>query len=364
LIKNVIIDREPRAVSVTIKEIARKTGLSIPTVGNVLGRAASRYSAETRQRVLRTAQELGYRPNSSARAVRIGRFGCAALVLSRSKGQTHSYIPLGLLDGLDEELIKHDMHLTVSWLSDEELSSDEFLPKVVREYMADGLIINYTHEIPPRMLEAIHAHHAPAVWVNAKLEEDCVHPDDYDAARTATRQLIEIGHRRIAFLHLINPIFNATFEQSRPKFHYSVADRADGYVQAMRGAGLTPRVAHHDRFVAEADHLAACVELLRGEDRPTAVLVYSDHDLSSLMCAAASLGLSIPNDLSVLTFFPTEPWVGGRRVSAVQLPAAEVGRRAVRMLLQKINKPDQPCPAEAVQYQAALRETIAPPKVS
>src|SRR4029453_8124447 len=114
-------------MSVTIKEIARITGLSVPTVGNVLGRSAARYSAETRRRVLEAAQALGYRPNSPARAMRQGGFGCAALILSRSR--QHSHIPPGLLDGLDDELLRHDMHLTITRLSDEELSHDEFVPK-------------------------------------------------------------------------------------------------------------------------------------------------------------------------------------------------------------------------------------------
>src|SRR5690349_18023437 len=109
-------------MSVTIKEIAQHTGLSIPTVGNVLGRSAGRYSQATRQRVMKAAQELGYRPNSSARAMRSGKIGCAALVLSRSHPSILSHIPLGLLDGLDDELAQHNMHLTVSRLTDEQLS--------------------------------------------------------------------------------------------------------------------------------------------------------------------------------------------------------------------------------------------------
>src|SRR3954469_6406342 len=234
-------------MSVTIKEIARRTGLSIPTVGNVLGRAASRYSAETRQRVLKAASDLGYKPNASARAMRQGRFGCAALVLSRSKQQTHSHIPAGLLDGLDDALAQHGMHLTVSRLTDEELASDNFLPKVLRESMADGMIVNYTHEIPQGMLDLIHAHHAPAVWLNAKLSEDCIYPDDFAAARSATQHLLRLGHRRISLLHFISSgVFPTSFEQARPRFHYSVADRADGYASVMRQAGLTPRIAHHD----------------------------------------------------------------------------------------------------------------------
>src|SRR3954453_960814 len=206
-------------MTITIKEIARRTGLSIPTVGNVLGRSANRYSAKTRERILQVAHELGYKPNASARAMRQGRFGCAALVLSRSKQQTHSHIPTGLLDGLDDALAQHDMHLTGARLTDEELSSDDFLPKVLRESMADGMIVNYTHEIPQAMLELIHAHHAPAVWLNAKMPHDCVYPDDRGAAQAATEVLIQRGHKRIAFLHFIPPdVFGGTFGQAVPRF--------------------------------------------------------------------------------------------------------------------------------------------------
>src|SRR4051812_6816320 len=119
----------------TIKEIAKFTGLSVPTIGNVLGGSAGRYSAQTRARVVEAARELGYRPNSTARAMRRGRVGCAALILSRSHPQTHSHVPPGLLDGLDDELALHNMHLAISRLSDEQLS-DQSLPKVLREYMA------------------------------------------------------------------------------------------------------------------------------------------------------------------------------------------------------------------------------------
>src|SRR3954449_11595562 len=99
-------------MSVTIKEIARRTGLSIPTVGNVLGRAASRYSAETRQRVLKAASDLGYKPNASARAMRPRRVGRAAIVLSRSKQKTPSHTPNRLIDDIANQLARHDMHLT------------------------------------------------------------------------------------------------------------------------------------------------------------------------------------------------------------------------------------------------------------
>jgi LacI family transcriptional regulator len=338
-------------MTVTIKEIAKRTGLSVPTVGNVLGRAANRYSPDTRQRVLKAAQELGYIPNSSARAMRRGRFGCAALVLSRDKQATHSHIPSGLLDGLDEALAQHDMHLTVSRLTDEELSSENFAPKVLREWMADGMIVNYTHEIPRRMLDVIHAHHAPAVWLNAKLPSNCVYPDDFGAARDATKRLLSLGHRRIAMVHFISPTFYAIpFEQARPRFHYSVADRAAGFKEAMREAGLSPRFAHHDRYVDDREHLEECRALLSGPDRPTALILYSEPDLTAVLCAAAELGLSAPRDLSVMVFHPHEIRAAGRCFTAIPVPTREIGRRAVAMLMQKLEDGDRPCAPEAVPY--------------
>ena len=338
-------------MSVTIKQIAQRTGLSIPTVGNVLGRAANRYSADTRRRVLEAAEELGYKPNSSARAIRNGRFGCAALVLSRSRASTHSYLPPHLLDGIDDELGAHNMHLTVSRLTDEELTTSDFIPKVLREHLADGMIVNYTHEIPPPMLELIRSHRTPAVWVNAKLDGDCVYPDDFAAAKRATEELIKLGHKRIAMVHLVARFdWTGEFADKRPQFHYSVADRADGYRSATRAAGLEPRITSHEQFVNESEQLKTCRALLSGADRPTAVLAYSENEGQAVIGAALSLGLDVPRDLSVLVFAAGEYYVAGHLVSVVEVPTEEMGRRAVRMLLEQLKQPEALCAPQGVPY--------------
>jgi LacI family transcriptional regulator len=353
-------------MSVTIKQIAERTGLSIPTVGNVLGRASSRYSEGTRKKVLAAVAEMGYRPNSSARAVRRGKNGCAALVLSRSNLRILSHLPVGFLDGLDEELARHNMHLSVSRLSDEELSNDDFVPKVLREYLADGMIVNYTHEIPSRMLELIRAHHTPAVWVNAKLPHDAVHPDDLGAAESATRKLIARDHRRIAFIHLIaTGIFEgAEFDQIRPRLHYSAADRIGGYSRAMKEAGLQPQVVWNDRFTEERDSVMACTQILVERQPPTAVIAYSEFETPAILVAAAQLNLSIPRDLTVLQFAPDDQWIAGTLVPAIKVPTGEVGRRAVRMLLRKIELPNELCDSETVAYEQLEYEGIAPPPPS
>src|SRR5207247_9755473 len=96
----------------TSASIAARMGLARATVTQVLnGRAVEqRIPPETRQRVLKAAQELGYRANASARAIRAGRFGSIALVQS----QLGQYLPAELLNGLTTAMAARDLHLVLT----------------------------------------------------------------------------------------------------------------------------------------------------------------------------------------------------------------------------------------------------------
>jgi LacI family transcriptional regulator len=273
-----------------------------------------------------------------------------------------SHIPAGLLDGLNDELAKHNVHLSVSLLSDQQLS-DDFVPQVLSEYVADGMLVNYTHEMPPRMLELIRAHHSPVVWLNTRVEADCVYPDDFGGAVSVTKALIARGHRRIALVHLISPYLfpGLTIDDFRNRQHYSVGDRIAGYTAAMSDAGLSPRVAYMDRTVPDQDVVPSCVAVLSGPDRPTAVLLYSENEIAGMMLAAERLRISIPGDLKLLHFGPADLHVGGIHVPCVPVPTERVGRQAVRMLLKKIESPSEACPPAVVAYdQRRIEGVVAP----
>jgi len=133
-------------MATTLKVIAEAAGVSIPVVSQVLNSKGQRFRPETRRRVRQAAERLGYRPNNSARAMATGRLGCAALVLS-TQGY-RSTLPAELLRGIDEELARHNMHLTIARLPDEKLTREGYVPKILREWLSDGLLINYTSDIP------------------------------------------------------------------------------------------------------------------------------------------------------------------------------------------------------------------------
>jgi len=321
------------AQSVRTRDIAEKLGIARPTVSTILsgGKSNTRVSDDLRQRVLTTARQMGYRPNAAAKAIGTGRFGSVGLVVSAAD-PGRSSVPGQLLFGTSVELERHGMHLSIAALDDRQLTDESFMPRVLRESAADGLLINYHKLIPARMIELIEDYRIPSIWLNVKRDHDCVYFDDLGAGRRATQALLEAGHRRIAF---------ASHHWEGKDAHYSEHDRRDGYLRAMREAGLPSEVIERIKF--GGDHLPARLidhwtERLGRADRPTGVVAYGSAALAPIIRAADRLGLRVPDDLSVGTF---GQGTGHHLISLDTMvhDEAEMGRVAINLLLTKIQSP-------------------------
>ncbi len=313
-------------MAVTLKQIAAKAHCSVMTVSNVLNDKGDLYRDEMRRRVLDTAFELGYRPNSSARATRRGRYGNVALLASTHPQQ--SQLPILLMGAIEGKLASEDLRFSFARLPDEKLTDPEYMLKILGQWSADGLLVNYTHGYPEQMLEIIDHYHVPAIWMNCRLEHDCVFPDDEYAGRIATENLLRSGHRRVAFVD---------YSASRSELnvaHYSIRDRQAGYEQAMAEAGLTPRVVRGDKSAHADERLAYSFRMLNSEDRPEAIVVYSGAQ--SIEVAAASLGLS---RIPMVVFADVPIRLGNGATDTVIVPQEELGVRAVELLLKKIESP-------------------------
>jgi DNA-binding LacI/PurR family transcriptional regulator len=340
----------------TVADIAEHLGLARSTVAHVLnGRAEQlRISAATQARVHEAVQKLGYRPNAFARAVGSGRFNCAALI----QPLQGVYLPTGLLLGIAEELQRHDMHLMVSETHSADLNAD-FLPKVVREVAADGLLINMLGAIEPHLLETLHSLNTPAVWINNKQPVDAVHPDDLHIGRWATEHLVQMGHKRIAFMGC-GPL-------DSDGLHYSMHDRRSAYETVMCEAGLELQLISLPKTPEKLDdffvdqRLPALLELLSSDSRPTGIVAYSDDVAILLLQAVAQLGLQLPRDLSLVTVADGPNHHIGRPVTAVCLSMGAVGKEAVRLLMRKIKNPSEPLPSIAVQPWFFGGDTTGPP---
>lgn len=334
-------------MTVTIKQIAQQSGLSIQTVSQILNDKGESYRPDTRERVRQIARELGYIPNSSARAMRRGHFGGIALLAS-VQGM-RSILPDDLLNGIYDEGARHDFHLTFAKLPDEQLTSEGYVPKILREWMVDGLLINYNTEIPPRMIELIEQHRLPAIWINTKQPSDCVYPDDFNGGRQAAEHLLALGHRRIGF---------ANFEGES---HYSALDRKGGYTQAMQAAGLQPVYIHQRVSATDRSSAIAMTAWLDTPERLTAVIAYTLHTSRPIAYAAALRGTEVPGGLSLISFDEYITHSLGRPMDTMLLPEYEIGQRAVQMLIRKMEDPSRKLPPCVVPFQPKTGWTTGPP---
>ncbi|HYG75209.1 MAG TPA: LacI family DNA-binding transcriptional regulator [Planctomycetota bacterium] len=206
------------------------------------------------------------------------------------------------------------------------------------------------------MIELIQEHGIPSVWINTQQKADCVFPDDLDASRSATETLLRLGHRRIAYADFGIGV-------GRPPHHYSNVDRYEGYARAMRAANLPSRYVQGAEFIPLRERAAFAAHILSGDDRPSAFVTYNDTTALPILHAAACRGLSIPRDLSVITFFQERLDRTGISVSTMVIPWHEVGSTAARMLLDKIADPSQTFPPRALQFALEEGATLAPVRV-
>jgi LacI family transcriptional regulator len=318
---------------VTIDDIAARARVSRMTVSNVLsGRVKHVLPQAVRraERIREIAAAMGYRPNAAARAVSQGRCGAAGLLLSMNEAT--SAVNGWLLRGLDTALAEHDTHLTLIRLPDAKLVNEGYVPKLLREFAVDGLLINYHAHIPPQLIELIERHRTPSVWINSKQPHDSVYPDDYRGAYDATVRLIGDGHRAIAFL-------DYSTDWAGGAWHYSSVDRRDGYLKAMTEAGLAPRLIA-DGYVKPEHRLEATRRWLHAPDRPTAVLSYTREELRPIINLTLNTSIRIGRDLALATFgaLPVSSELLAP-IGTMMIPHEQIGRKAVELLMNKIGSP-------------------------
>lgn len=333
-------------MAITLKQIAAQVGLTQPAVSNILNNKGHLYRTETREKVLRVAKELGYRTNAAAKATATGRFGAIAMLLSTEPHRSSLFT--GMMDGIQDGLAELDLHLTVAKLPDEKLTNTGYVPKILRQLMADGLLINYNADIPPSLIELIAEYRVPSVWINSRQEANCVFPDDLDAGHQATRRLLALGHQRIAFVSYSGGS------------HYSTCDRQAGYKAAMAEAGLPSRII--TRELPRAKRVAYSTSWLSEpeRDRPTAVICYSETTAWPTIDAARALGMRVPPDLSVVTFHGGRCDETGFAIDTFVNPTQAVGRESVRMLLAKIEDPNQMLPPLSIKFGFEAGESCLP----
>ncbi len=322
---------------VTQKELAQRLGLSQQAVSLCFNRPRE-IAAATRERVLALAHELGYRPNSAARAMSRGRFNTVALI--HDAVGARSNLPVDLLNSIEAALEAANLQLSVAQY-DSRMTDPDFVPRVLREVMADGLLVNFQTNAPPQMAKLIEQHQIPSVWLNTKRTFDAVYLDDFDALQRLTAHFLERGHRRIAY---VDESFGTATQ------HYSKVDRHAGYLAAMQAAGLEPDTLLLGSGQTRGELAREFLQWLDRGDRPDVVLTYSGGEVQLFLIAVLpALGLHTPQDLLLGTVGYADDF-SPVPVTKLVYPYAECGRALVDMLLERIKRPGRRRRSRTIAY--------------
>ena len=346
----------------TIADVARKAGVSVSTISNVLNGRADRMSAETLMRVEAAITALNYRPNRAAQQLKTGQtpmfgllvpsianpmYGMIAREIETAAQERHGHrVMLGNTyrnkdkeSGFFDDLLAHGVRgvVVISSLVDE-----RHFEAAVKRGM---VMVSYDRRATPGLASAI----------------DHVSVDNFEAAQLAAQHLIAKGHRRIAFA-------------TATGYTMSRSEKMKGFFAAAESAGLrddarvidgSTQSAYGDSEMADVGRLLAA-RIAAERDRPTGLVAVNDMLAFGLLAGFREAGLAVPGDVSVIgmdgLFLSalTSP-----ALTTVQLPVPAMARTIVERVIGRLADPTI-TPAEFL-FEPLLveRESVAaPPKLA
>jgi len=299
----------------TLLDVARRANVDPSVVSRVLnGDPALKIRETTRERILRTAQELGYRPNAIARSLRTARAGAYGLLIPDFANPIYSLV----IKGAEAAATAQRCVLLTG-------SVGRYLQgyfDLLGEGRVDGLLVADARA-GESLAHSLDSLGLPWILLNQRIPsvKRYVILDDEAAAKLAVRHLIDLGHRSIA--HIAGPADADTARR-----------RLEGYLQSLREEGLDP----DPRWVVTADFTyyggaVALRQLHELEHRPTAVFVANVASAIGALHAAKELGWQVPAELSVVTIHDV-PLVEYLHppLTTVKTPLEELGKRGLELL--------------------------------
>ncbi len=326
---------------VSIKDIAKAAGVSHSTVSRALSDSPL-IKAETKARIQRLAQEMGYSPDAIARSLVTQRTHTVGVVVTTI---TDPFVA-EVVQGIEDTAQENDYSVILASSASEperELAAVEML----RAKRVDSLIVT-SSRVGALYLEHLERFGVPVVLVNNHNRQSgrytfSVSVDNQHGGHLATAHLIQRGHRHIGYV-------------SGPADHSDDAERLAGYRQALDESGITfdPALVVHGNGRLDGGERALRT-LARLVELPTAVFCYNDITAIGLISAARQAGLAVPDDLAVVGFddIPLAAHVYPSLTTVAQ-PQRDMGRQAMNMALALMTADDSAMPLSDIVVKGRL----------
>ncbi len=306
----------------TIRDVARQAGVSVTTASRVLSGSDHPVATEVRQRVLQAANKLNFVPNAFARGLSKREFRLIGLLVPDVRDPYFVEIARGI-----EDLSSQHGYLVVLCNTDRNPTKER---RYVEELhaMRAGIILLGSAIDREDHLKDLARYPAPVVAIGRhELPSSSVLIDNVQGAIDATSHLIELGHRRIAFV-------------SGPPNASTAIDRLEGFRKAMNQHGLPV----DEKLVAEGDFTlesgaAAVDQLLKLPQPPSALFAANDQMAMGVLREAKRQGLRIPQDLAIVGFngipaaAQTDP-----PLTTIHLSMHRMGQLAAELVLRQLKE--------------------------
>lgn len=333
----------------TQADVARLAGVSRATVSNVMnGRTDEKIpvSSETRRRVLSAIAELGYTPDFRAQSLRSGSTKTIGVLMPVYENPFFWQILTGI--STEAESMGYSVLLTPG---SDTPQRDQHLMRELAQQRVDGLVLLSSHKhMPETIVQQLRASTKPIAQITSvESEFDCVHDGYAEGTQVLMDYLLGLGHRRIGFVYGV---------AHEPQGH----DRLLTFERIMRDAGLSvgrELIARCGQTME--DGLGAAKKLLSLPERPTALIVINDLLGLAALRASVDLGLRVPEDISIASFdnIPFGTY-SVPRLTTISGNPEELGRNALRLLLQRIKDPDRPRETVYASPKLIIRESTGP----
>ncbi len=328
---------------VTIKDVARASGVSSATVSRVL--SGYEFVRETtRNRVMEAVEGLGYVANLQARSLAGGHSQIIGVLVPNLD---NGYVGT-IMQGIDRELARVNYDV-VLYTSHRHPGKESFYVDAIANGLTEGLLL-VAPLVPTIYLDGLHERQFPYVLIDqadATENSSVVEATNWQGAYEATRYLSQLGHTRIAFLTGSLAVRSAI-------------DRLQGYKAALVDCDLPFR----EELIIEGDFqqqtgFAITKRLFQSvKSPPTAIFASNDLSAFGAMDAARECGLRVPDDVSVIGFddVPQASFVYPK-LTTVRQPLEQMGQVAVKMLLEQIEDQSRPPQRVALATQLVIRDS-------
>jgi LacI family transcriptional regulator len=334
--------------TVTIRDVARVAEVHPGTVSRALNEETrALVNPETAERVLKAAEQLGYRPNRLARGLKTSRSHTIGVLIPDITNPLFPPILRGIEDRLDEA-----GYTSLIVNTDNDPERERVYLETMRDRQVDGLI-SATARLD-RELAELAGGGMPLVLVNRSLEDGSVPAvtvDDRRGIALAVEHVVELGHRQIG--HIAGP-------QNLSTGHRRYA----GFLEAMGEAGLDApeKLISLGEVFTEEEGARACAALLDAARSITAIV--AGNDLMAIGCydVIEERGLRCPDDISVVGFNDM-PFLDKLRppLTSVRIPQREIGKVAADLLLLQLSDGPPAASEMLLEPELVVRGSTGPP---